>query len=333
MKTKWYFFILTIVTVSVFINNYLNVHENTPFKVGVLMIGDSRQEKLTGLKKGLKDLGYEENAIDFEVKNAKDDEALLDNKINELLKKKPALIVTLGGVETLALKEKMEEQKITIPVVFAGVAAPKETGIINDYRSPGGLFTGINNFHTGLAGKRLELFHELVPSVKRFHILYDKDTEVSVLSLENTIEAAADLSLQILPTNVSDPNFAENLRRNLQKNDAMIILPGFRIESLIKDISQFSKKHKVPVMGIYGDEVEEGFLASYGTSFYDQGYQAARYVSLIIQGNSPADIPVELPDSIRFIVNPKIKDELGIELNNDLMDIADFIDDESEAGQ
>ncbi|MBS4192190.1 ABC transporter substrate-binding protein [Bacillus sp. FJAT-49705] len=333
MKTKWYFFILTVVTVSVFINNYFSVHENTPFKVGVLMIGDSRLEKLTGLKKGLKELGYEEDAIDFEVKNAKDNQGLLDNKINELLKKKPDLIVTLGGVETIALKEKMEEQKIRIPVVFAGVAAPKETGIIEDYRSPGGLFTGINNFHTGLAGKRLELFHELVPSVQRFHVLYDKDVEVSVLSLENTIEAAADLSLQILPTNVSDAEFEAKLSQNLQKNDALLILPGFRIESLIKEISQFSKKYKIPVMGIYGDEVEEGFLASYGTSFFDQGYQAARYVSLIIQGNSPADIPVELPDSIRFIVNPKIKDELGIELNNDLMDIADFIDDESEASQ
>lgn len=289
------------------------------------MIGESRIEKLSGLKKGLRDLGYEKTSIEFDVKNASDNEEKLETEIVEMLKNKPDLIVTLGGVETLALKEKMEEHQIKIPVVFAGVAAPKEIGLIEDYRSPGGLFTGINNYHTSISGKRLELFHELVPSIKRFHVLYDQNIKVSMLSFENTKEAAERLSLQILPVNVSDPNFMVHLNRNLQDNDALLMLPGFRIESLTSEIAQFSKEYSVPTMGIYGYEVEEGILASYGVSFKDQGYQAARYVSLIIQGNSPSDIPVELPDTIRFYINQKVEAELGVKLNNELAHIADYI--------
>lgn len=318
-------FILITIIVSVIVNNYINQREQSPIKIGVIMIGESRIEKLTGLKEGLRDLGYEESSIEFDVKNAEDDEKKLEKEIVKMLKNKPDLIVTLGGVETLALKEKMEKHQINVPVVFAGVAAPKEIGLIKDYRSPGGLFTGINNYHTSISGKRLELFHELVPSIKRFHVLYDKNIKVSMLSLENIQKAAESLSLHILPVNVSDPEFMVNLERNMQEDDALIMLPGFRIESLTKEIATFSKEHSVPAMGIYGYEVEEGILASYGVSFRDQGYQAARFVSLIIQGNSPADIPVELPDAIRFYINQKVADDLGIKLNNELAHTANII--------
>ncbi len=325
MKTKWYFFILILITTTVIFNHILGQRDSLPIKVGVIMIGDSRIEKLTGLKQGLIDLGYEKNAINFVEINAKDDEKKLHTEINKLIKNKPTLIVTLGGVETLTVKEQLEKNQIKIPVVFAGVAAPKEIGIIKEYRSPGGLFTGINNYHTSISGKRLELLHDLVPSVKRFHVLYDENTKVSLLSLENTKEAATKLSLQIIPINVSEPDFLTHLEKNLQKNDALLMLPGFRIESLTGEIAEFSQKNKIPSMGLYGNEVEEGILASYGVSFYDQGYQSARYVSLIIQGNSPSEIPVELPDTVRFYINKSVSDELRVELNHELIPIANFI--------
>ena len=325
MKIKWYFFALVLITTTVILNNLIGQRDNPPIKVGVIMMGDSRIEKLTGLKQGLIDLGYEKNAINFVEINAKDDEKKLTSEITKLIKNSPSLIVTLGGVETLTVKEQLEKNQIKIPVVFAGVAAPKEIGIIKDYRSPGGLFTGINNYHTSISGKRLELLHDLVPSANRFHVLYDKNTKVSILSLENTKEAAKKLSLQIIPINVSEPDFLIRLEESLQESDAMLMLPGFRIESLVGEIAKFSKKHRIPSMGLYGNEVEEGILASYGVSFFDQGYQSARYVSLIIQGNSPGEIPVELPDTIRFYINTSVSDELRVELNHELIPITNFI--------
>ncbi|MGC5326313.1 ABC transporter substrate-binding protein [Brevibacillus sp. SYSU BS000544] len=325
MKTRWYFFILIVVIISVLLNNYISYRENPPTKVGIIMMGKSRMEKLTGLKKGLHELGYKKDTIQFDVKNAMDNENTLQEIIDELIKGKPDLIVTLGGIETLTLKKKMEEQNIKIPVVFAGVAAPKEIGLIKDYRSPGGNFTGINNYHTSLSGKRLELLHHLVPSAKRFFVLYDKKMKVSVLSLENTMVAAKRLSLSVIPVDVSDQEFTLFFSRNVQKNDALLILPSFRTESLTNELADTIKENKVPVMGIYGNEVEEGILASYGASFEEQGYQAARYVSRIIQGNSPSGLPVELPDTIHFFINSKVKAELDIEINNEMGNLAEFI--------
>ncbi|MFJ7726420.1 ABC transporter substrate-binding protein [Neobacillus sp. NPDC097160] len=325
MKTKWYFFLLLLIIGSVILNYYFSHRVIPQTKVGVIMMGKSREEKLTGLKQGLHDLGYKEDAIEFVIKNANDNELTLEKKINELIKEKPTLIVTLGGIETETLKGQMEEQNQKIPVVFAGVAAPKEIGLIKDYRSPGGNFTGINNYHTRLSGKRLELLSQLVPATKRYFVLYDQEIKVSVLGLENTIEASKNLALLVIPVNVSDPTFTDFLSRNLHHDDALLLVPGFRTESLTEKIAHIIKENKIPTMGIYGNEVGDSILASYGSSFRDQGYQSARYVSRIIQGNSPADLPVELPDSIHFFINTKVKKELGIELNSEMTNLAEFM--------
>ena len=144
--------------------------------------------------------------------NANDDEERLEEQIDDLIGTNPDLIVTLGGVETLRLKDKMEKKNIKIPVVFAGLAAPKELGLIDDYRSPGGIFTGINNYHASISGKRLELLTSLVPSIKEVYVIYDSKIDVSELSLKETQSAARELGIPIKPCDVSSKNCLEKLK-------------------------------------------------------------------------------------------------------------------------
>ncbi|CAM3887837.1 ABC transporter substrate-binding protein [Mesobacillus thioparans] len=332
MKTKWYFFFLTTVAVSAIIYAFLGVKGEDSVEIGVLMIGENRYEKFTGLEAGLKDLGYSAKNIHFTVKNAQDDEELIDRQIVQLLEEQPDLIVTLGGIESLRLKEKMDEASIDIPVVFAGLAAPKELGLIKDYKSPGGNFTGINNYHASISGKRLEMLTSLVPAVDRVHVIYDSKIEVSKLSLEETRNAAGQLGVKIKPCDASK-DCLDTLWKSVGRKEAILVLPSFRIESLTDEIVKLTSEKKIPAMGLYDFEAEKGLLASYGSSFYSQGYQASRFVSLILQGNKPGDLPVELPDGIRFVVNQQTKDALGITYNQDLLHIADLIHPEVQGGR
>lgn len=315
---------------SIVIYNFVSFDKENPYKIGILMVGKERSEKYEGLQAGLLDLGYEKEDFHFIVKSAKDDTELLRKQIKELLNEDIDLIVTLGGIETVELKKQIEKENRTIPVVFAGVAAPREIGIIDDYRSPGGSFTGINNYHTSLSGKRLELLHDLVPSIERVLVIYDQDVDVSRLSLQKTIEAAEALSIKIIPFNVSNKDYKDLMERTVQKNDALLILPSFRIESLTKEIVSFSKEYAIPVMGIYEHEVEAGYLASYGSSFFDQGYHSSRFVSSILQGNSPSQIPTELPDTVRFLINKEVTDKLNIHVSKELIPMAEFINEKGE---
>lgn len=332
MKTKWYFFFLTTIAVSAVIYAWLGIQEEESAEIGILMIGENRYEKFTGLQAGLEDLGYSSKEVRYTFMNAKDNEGRLGKQIDQLLSEEPDVIVTLGGIETQRLKEKMDQQNKKIPVVFAGLAAPKELGLIEDYKSPGGLFTGINNYHTSISGKRLELLTSLVPEIERVHVVYDSKVDVSKLSLKETRAAARTLGVPVLPCDASSKECLDTLWENAGAKDAILVLPSFRIESLTDELVELTEEKKIPAMGLYDFEAEKGLLATYGASFHSQGYQASRFVSLILQGNKPADLPVELPDGIRFVINQQTKDSLGVTYNQDLLYIADLIHPDVQGG-
>ncbi|MCM3667191.1 ABC transporter substrate-binding protein [Mesobacillus subterraneus] len=333
MKTKWYFFFLTTIAVSAVIYALLGIQDEESVEIGVLMIGENRYEKFDGLKAGLEDLGYSNKEIQYIVKNANNEEVLLDTQIDELLGSKPDLIVTLGGIETQRLKGKMDARKIKIPVVFAGLAAPKELGLIKDYKAPGGLYTGINNYHASISGKRLEMLTSLVPDIEKVHVIYDSKIDVSELSLKETKASAKTLGVSVFPCDVGTKECMDTLWKSIKKKDAILVLPSFRIETLTDELVKLTQEKKIPSMGLYDFEAEKGLLASYGASFYSQGYQASRFVSLILQGNNPGDLPVELPDGIRFVINQQTKDSLGVTYNEDLLYIADLIHPEVQGGR
>ncbi|MGG5254259.1 ABC transporter substrate-binding protein [Neobacillus sp. SM06] len=332
MKVKWYLFLLSIITISFFIYSFFDSSKQSPTKIGILMIGNSRYEKLSGLKAGLNDLGYKANEFQFIVKNAKDDPKKLTTQTKKLLNLHPDLIVTLGGIESMEIKKWMDKEKVRVPVVFAGVASPQEIGLIQNYKKPGSAFTGINNDQASISGKRLELLHDLVPSISRVHILYDANIDISKLSLKAAEVASRQLSIPIKEWNVSAKGFMDQFQKDLKQNDALLLLPGYKIEMMNGKIVKLTKQYHLPAMGIYEHEARHGYLASYGASFSDQGYQAARFVSLIMKGNEPGDIPVELPDRYRFIVNKMTENSLGLPLNKDLLYIAEFVTTDKKAG-
>ena len=60
-----------------------------------------------------------------------------------------------------------------IPIVFAGGSDPVGLGLIQSFARPGGNITGVTGLHLELGPKRLEVFHEIVPDLKRVLYLYD----------------------------------------------------------------------------------------------------------------------------------------------------------------
>lgn len=328
MKRKAIFmiiFLFFLITASFFI--FIDSPENeNKYKIGVLMTGENRSEKLEGMKNGLFELGYQLEQFEFIIKDAKDDMNRLQQCADELfIDDELDLIVTFGGVETQIVQEKMKNIEREIPIVFVGIAAPFELGLIEQYNSPGSMFTGINNFHMNLSSKRLEMFVNLVPEIERVVVLYNKNIDISAMSLKIVEETANKLNILIYPYDIQADPQLQKLENQLKSSDGIMILPSYQIEAMEDKIAELSLKKKLPSMGIYDHEVEAGYLFGYGSSYFGQGYQAARHVSLILQGNDPGTIPVELPDSIHFYVNADIQSELNLKLNADLLKLAEQI--------
>lgn len=300
--------------------------EEETYRIGVLMTGENRLNKLDGLKDGLIDLSYDLKEFEFVVREASDDADRLNDLASQLLEENLDLIVAFGAIEAQTLQNVMAEKNKYKPVVFIGIAAPKEIGLIEDYRRPGGHFTGINNYHSSLSPKRLELFHELIPGMEKIGVIYSHNIEISNMSMDMTKKAAEQLDIDIIPIDISSEKGIEALEDVAPDVDGLLSLPSFQVESYAEEIVSIANEAKIPAMGIYDHEVDMGYLVSYGSSFYEQGYQGARHVSHIIQGNDPGDIPVEVPDKMVFFINKPVSEELGIHMNEDLLELVQFVE-------
>ena len=71
--------------------------------------------------------------------------------------------------------------------------------------------------------------------------------------------------------------------------------------------------------------VEHGGLISYGTDEVDIASRAAEYVSRILRGEKPYDLPVQMPTKFRLVVNLKAAKSLGIAIPQSVLLGADKV--------
>ncbi|MHB1405271.1 MAG: ABC transporter substrate-binding protein [Desulfitobacteriaceae bacterium] len=280
-----------------------------PARIGVLTIGDSRMIKVQGLQKGLQELGLTGAEVAFEIFNAKDDQKKLAEEALKLVQGLPDVIVVTGVVEAEALMEKLAGSK-PIPVVMIGVTSPKDLQLIKGYEELGIPVTGVANGHVELTGKRMELLYLLFPQRSHILLLYDPRLRASVLALERARQSVQD-SYSIEPIPISNDQDLESFRRrSFSARDSILVLPSYFLEARFREIRDISLQKRVPVMGLYESETEAGFTASYGLSYFDQGYQAARLVIRMLKGEA-AGIPFEVPDSVQLKINVQAADYIG----------------------
>lgn len=137
--------------------------------IGVLVTGNaSPNEYLTGLREALRDVGLIEGQnVRLEVRTAEGRAGLLPEKAAELVRLKVDLIVASLTPSVKAAKEATSD----IPIVMAPAGDPLETGLVASLARPGGNVTGVSTAAAEVAGKTIELIHEVFPSARRVAVL------------------------------------------------------------------------------------------------------------------------------------------------------------------
>src|SRR5262249_47183754 len=111
----------------------------------------------------------------------------------ELVAANVDVLVSVGGVAAVHLKN----ANSTIPHVFALLADPVSTGLVQNWARPGGNATGLSNFLSDLIGRRLQLFKEVVPGLSRIGQLVNPDAPIARVNVEAIRVAAAALGLEV----------------------------------------------------------------------------------------------------------------------------------------
>jgi len=292
-------------------------------KIGALTESWGPTPTIAGFRDGLQELGYRENQ-DFVlgVRFVQGNIAELPAAARALVGHKVDLILASG--EHAAKAAQMATTQI--PIVFMGGSDPVGAGLVKSLARPGGNITGIADLELELVPKRMEIFRDLIPGLKRVLLVYDATNAVAVARLKVHRAAAHRLGLMLVERPVRTEDEARSVISAARKGEVDgIFSPRLLLLNIPGLILEIAPKRAIPTMFDDAFFVERAGLASYAASFYGLGRQAARLVDKILKGAKPGDIPVEQPTKFELVINLKAAKALGITIPQSMLLRADRV--------
>jgi len=299
--------------------------------VGVLSTGsaESVAPSMASLRQGLSDAGYVEGRnLAIEFRGAEGHLDRLPALAAELVERKVDVIFA-GGPAVRAAKNATS----TIPIVFIVGIDPVETGLVASLARPGGNLTGFTIFGPRLNAKRLELLTELVPQVRIIAMLLDptnpNNSGLTVTTLRaDTREVARAKGVQlelVWASNASEIDAAFATLVKLQAG-GLLVLPEPLYLRQKDQIVALASRNAVPTIYAYREFADAGGLISYGLSAAENvAREAGIYAGRILNGEKPADLPVQQPAKIELVINLKTAKALGLTVPQSLLASADDV--------
>jgi putative ABC transport system substrate-binding protein len=221
------------------------------------------------------------------------------------------VIVTAGTSAVAAAKKATK----TVPIVFAAAGDPARTGLVKTLAHPGGNVTGLSNGQTDLAGKRLQLLRQAVPSMKKLGIIGNRASANVQLEIAALEKAARKLKLETTIRDVrKEPDIASAIKGMKGKVDALYVCTDPFVTHHQIGINTLAAGAGLPAMQAFRHHIEAGGLIAYGPDFRDLFRGAADIVDKILRGTKPEDIPVKLAKQCHLVVNLHTAKALGLAL-------------------
>jgi ABC-type uncharacterized transport system substrate-binding protein len=239
----------------------------------------------------------------------------------EFVRLKVDVIVTVGSAVP-TLKQATAE----IPIVFAVAIDPVGNGLVASLARPGGNVTGLSIQAAELAGKRLELFRETVPRLRRLAIMFDVGNPQPTLEMEETRAAARTLGLVVAPLEIRRAEDIAPAYDALElPADALYVAVDQLVVANLMQILTLALAARLPTMFSTREFVKAGALMSYGPNYADMFRHAAGYVDKILRGTKPGDIPVEQPTKFELVINLQTAKALELDVPLQLQQLADEV--------
>jgi putative ABC transport system substrate-binding protein len=265
----------------------------------------------------LRELGWiDGSTVAIEYRWAHGRDALYAEFAAEFVRLNVDVIVTAGTEPTVAVKKATPE----IPIVVAAAGDPVGAELVASLAHPGGNVTGLSSEQTDLAGYRLQLLHEIIPSVRRVALLGNMGSRLIILEMTAAEEAAAKLGLEVFRVGVGKTEDIEPAIESLKgRADALYVCTDPFVSTNRVRINNLAIGQRLPTMNSFREYVQAGGLISYGPNFPDLFGRAADFVDKVLRGVKPADIPVEQPVKFDLIINMTTAKTLGLRIPEEIL--------------
>ena len=275
------------------------------------------------LRAGLRTSGYiEGEAIRIEERWAQGKPEALPGLAQELVQQKVDIIVAVAPPAVRAAAAATRD----LPIVAQDLETdPVASGLVASLARPGGNLTGLFLNHAELAAKWLQMVKEIVPGARRIAVLRDASTGPYQIAAITAAAKTMEASLQVLEFRDA-AGIQGALNAGLKERpEALVQLGSPLINQSGKAIADFLATHRLPGISPFRTFADNGGLMSYGPNLPIMYRGMAVYVSKILKGAKPGDLPVEQPTHFELIVNQKAAKAMGVKIPPGILVRADEV--------
>ena len=316
---KWPLATFSVVVVCALLGHQTHAQESKRSD-RVAIVYHSISPAVVGVREGLKKLGHREGStLVLEMITDKELDKLTNPSV-AFRERRIDVIVAIGNTITARLRELVKD----IPIVFAPASWPLESGFVKSLARPGTNLTGVSYEPDSAAqGKQLEVFREVVPSLRRVVILYDKRLSAQLGKYNSVLNQVAQdsklaLTQRAILSNTEIGTTISSLRSD-NTNGVFIICTHLFSGT---DHGKRARQQKIP---LFGCPTDNHALLSYAPNTEQLGQRGAWYVDQILKGAKPGDLPVDAPKKFVLKINLQSAKTMGLKIPPTVLQRADLV--------
>jgi putative ABC transport system substrate-binding protein len=277
-------------------------------------------------RQGLRETGYVEGqnvSIEYRSTEGRNDPMSALPFAKDLVARRVSVIV--AGTMPLALAAKSVTQ--AIPIVFRAGTDPVAAGLVASLNRPGANITGSSTFGQDLGPKRLGLLREFLPPGAGVAMLVSQNSIVAAAEAKEVQAAARLRGVNLTTLNVSSVAEIESAFASIdrQKVKGLLIINDPIFIAQADDLAALAARTGLPAMFAARRFAEAGGLMSYTTDPSDGFRVTGVYTGRILNGEKPANLPVQQSTKVEFVINLKTAKALGLTVPPTLYALADEV--------
>jgi putative ABC transport system substrate-binding protein len=278
---------------------------------------------LAAFQGGLNEAGY------FDGQNVAIERRWAENQFDRL----PALVADLvrlpvAAIMAISPRAALAAKAATtsIPIVFTVGADPVQLGLVASLNRPGGNLTGVNTYGAELGSKELGLLRELVPQAETIALLVNPNNPVNAFTARDVQAAALGAGRNVQVFRASNDREIDTAFADFAKGAAALLIGNdVFFNGRLSLLAALAARYSLPSLYARREFAAAGGLVSYGPSLTASYHEAAIYISRILKGAKPADLPVVQPTKFDLVINLKTAKALGLIVPPNMLLLADEV--------
>lgn len=272
---------------------------------------------LKGLQDSLKDNGVEAK---YNVHNAQANMGTATQIAQQIVGEKPDLVIAIATPSAQASAQALKKAPAELkrPFLFTAVTDPVAAGLVDNLEKPGGDITGVSDLLP--LKEHITMVMTFKPDIKKLGFMYNAGEANSKVLVPKVQALSKEMGFEVVEATASKTADVYQAAKSLVgKVDAIFIPTDNTIVSALESVVKVGVQNKLPVFAADVSSVERGAVAAMGFDYYLHGVQTGVMAKKILEGQSPADTPVEFQEDLQLHINKDYAKQMGVEPPQELL--------------